>query len=194
MFAIRPMKPLILCRERLDRIRRVLKHRGGIATMRDLGRSHTIYDWEIEQAAELGWVTINIRKSRVGRPSRAVEFCGLTNAKYPERRCWIEQEISFRHWCFALRSVTGAVKHGRRCAGFGFPAIVSAYINTYHPRRWNGAYASTNRLLKRTDVRAARQWFYAQSRGEIPRDETMPRTASGIRKRLRKIGSWRANY
>ena len=126
------MKPLILSRERLDRIRRVLEHRGGIATMRALRRSHTVYDWEIEQAAELGWVTINIRKPRVGHPSRVVEFCGLTNAKYPERRCWMEKEISVRHWWFALRSVTEAVKPGTRCFGFGFPGIVSAYINTYH--------------------------------------------------------------
>lgn len=186
------MKPLILCRERLDRIRRVLERCGGISTMRNLWRTQTIYDWEIEQAAELGWVTIYTRNPRVGRPSRVVEFCGLTNAKYPDRRCWIEKEISLRHWWFALRSVTEAVEHGSRC--FGLPGIVSAYIKTYSPRSRRGAYASTNRLLKRTDVRAARQWFYAQSSGEIPRDETMPRTESGIRKRLREIGSWRANY
>ena len=74
------MRPLILCRERLGRIRRVLERYGGTATMRDLWRSHTIYDWEIEQAAEMGWFKISTRKPRVGRPSRVVEFCGLTNA------------------------------------------------------------------------------------------------------------------
>ena len=67
---------MILCRESLGRIRRVLERCGGTATMRDLWRSHTICDWEIEQAAELGWLTISTRKPRVGCPSSVVEFCG----------------------------------------------------------------------------------------------------------------------
>lgn len=186
------MQPSILCRERLGRIRRVLERCGGTATMRDLWRSHTIYDWEIEQAAELGWLTITTRKPRVGRPSRVVQFCGLRDAKFPPGRRSMEREISHRHWRFALRSVTETVKRGMR--SFGLPGIVSAYINTYHPRSRNGAYASTSRLLKRPDVRAARQWFYALSGCELPPGETMPTTASGIRARLRELGSWRANH
>ncbi len=186
------MRPLILCRERLGRIRRVLERYGGTATMRDLWRSHTIYAWEIEQAAELGWLTITPRKPRIGRPSRVVEFCGLTNAKFPAPRWSMEKEISIRHWWFALRSVGESVKHGMR--RWGLPGIVSAYINTYHPRSRNGAYASTSRLLKRPDVRAARQWFYAQCGKELPPGEEMPRTASGIQKRLRELGNRRADY
>jgi hypothetical protein len=185
------MRPLVLCFERLQRIRHLLKHCGGAATMRDLWRSHEVFDWEVQQAAELGWVTITTRKPRVGRPSRVVEFCGGQNAKFPERRCWIEREISIRHWWFALRSVGQSVKYGMR--RWGFPGVVSAYINTYHPRSRNGAYASTSRLLRHPDVRAARQWFYAKSGRELPFGEKMPSTASGIRKRLRELGNRRAS-
>ena len=187
------MRPLILCRERLGRIRRVLTQLGGSASMRDLWRSYAIYDWEIEQAAEMGWVTITNRKPRVGRPSRVVEFCGLQNAKIPLPRWCMEKEISIRHWWFALRSVTEAVKHGARLGRLVLPGIVSAYVNTYHPRSRNGAYASASRLLKRRDVRAAQQWFCAECH-ELPRGEPMPRTASGIQKRLRELGNWRADY
>ena len=188
------MRPLTLCRERLDRIRRVLERCGGTATMRDLWRSHTIYDWEVEQAAELGWLTITTRKPRVGRPSRVVGFCGGDNAKFPAPRWSIESEISIRHWWFALRSVTETVKHGTRAFGFGLPGNVSAYVNTYHPRSRNGAHASTSRLLKRRDVRAAGQWFYAEACHELPPREPMPSTAGGIRARLRELGSWRAAH
>jgi hypothetical protein len=186
------MRPLILCRERLDRIQRVLKRLGGKASMRDLWRSYAIREWEIEQAAELGWLTITIRKPRVGRPSRIVEFRGLHNAKFPPPRWSIEKEISIRHWWFALRSVCQSVKHGMR--RWGFPPTVWAYVETYHPRSRNGAHASTWRLLRCPDVRSARQWFYAQSGRELPPGEEMPRTARGIRDRLRELGSWRADY
>ena len=186
------MRPLILCRERLGRIRRVLEQCGGTATVRELWRSHTISAWEIEQAAAMGWFKVSIRKPRVGRPSRVVEFCGLINVKFPDPRWCIEKEISIRHWWFAWRSVHESVKHGMR--RWGLPGIFFAYLKTYHPRSRNGAYASASRLLKRADVRAARQWFYAQSSGELPPGETMPTTASGIRMRLRELGSRRADY
>ena len=187
------MRPLILCRERLDRICRILARCGGTATVRTLRTAPAIRDWEIEQATKLGWLTITIRKPRVGRPSRVAEFRMLTNAKFPEPRWRIEKEISIRHLLFALRSVTQAVKHGSNFCGVGIPGIVSAYVSIYKPRSRNGAYASTSRLLKRRDVWAARQWFYAQSSGEVPHDATMPRTVSGIKMRLRELGNWRAD-
>ncbi len=186
------MRPFILCLERLERIRRILERRGGTASIRDLRRSYMVFRWEIEQAAELGWLTITTRKPRVGRPSLVAEVSRKENAKSPPPLSSIEREISIRHWRFALLSVTRCVRNGAR--SFGFPGIVSAYIETYRPRSRNGAYASTNRLLKRPDVQAAREWFYAQSGGELPLYEAMPATASGIRKRLREIGSWRADY
>ncbi len=186
------MRPLILCLERLDRFRHVLGRRGGAASIRDLWRSDGIRTWEIEQAANLGWLTIHTRKPRTGRPSRVVEFCGQENAKVPPPRLSIEREISIRHWWFALRSVTQSVKNGM--PHYGLPGIVAAYVATYRPQSRHGAYASTSRLLKRPDVRAARQWFYARSGGELSHDERMPDTASGIRKRLREIGSWRADH
>lgn len=186
------MRPLILCRERLGRIRRVLERCGGTATMRDLWRSHTICAWEIEEAAKMGWCKISVRKPRVGRHSRVVELCEQYDAEMPPVRRCIEKEISIRHWWFALRSVGESVKHGMR--RWGLPGIVSAYVSTYRPRSRNGAYASASRLLQRADVRAARQWFYAQSGGELPPGEKMPTTASCIRARLRELGNRRADY
>jgi hypothetical protein len=44
--------------------------------------------------------------------------------------------------------------------------------------------------MKRRDVRAAIQWFYAQASSEIPRDEPMPETASEIRARLAELGCY----
>ena len=162
--------------------------------MRDLWRSHSIWNWEIEQAAELGWLTITIRKPRLGRPSRIVEFCGKENAKFPPPRSSIERRISARHWLFAWRSVNECVRRGIHFFGLRMPGIVSAYIEIYHPQSTNGAHASTSRLLKRPDVQAARQWFYAHSGGELPFGESMPNTASGIRERLRELGSYRADW
>jgi hypothetical protein len=69
----------------------------------------------------------------------------------------------------------------------GIPPIVSAYMAVYSPRSRQGASASASRLLRRPDVQAARQWFYAMIRGEIPTHERMPETASGIWERLRSL-------
>jgi hypothetical protein len=55
----------------------------------------------------------------------------------------------------------------------------------------HAAYACASRLLKRPDVQAARQWYYAQSNGEIPR-LPMPPTMSGILEVLQAFGSGRA--
>jgi len=186
------MRPAILCRERLERIQRVLKRLGGVASVRDLARSHSIYGWEIEQAAQLGWLTFSIRRPRVGRPARMVEFRGLTNADFPPPRWSIEKAIRPRHCLFALHSVAKSVRRGRR--SLGMPGRVSAYVSIYRPRSRRGARTSTSRLLKRRDVRAAQQWFYAQSGRELPLDERMPDTASGIRRRLRELGNRRADY
>jgi hypothetical protein len=44
---------------------------------------------------------------------------------------------------------------------------------------------------RRPDVQAARQWFYAQGNGEIPR-MPMPPTVSGILEMLQAFGNDRA--
>ena len=162
---------------------------GGTATLRDLGRSYVIQSWEVEQAAALGWVAITERKPRSGRPSRMATLCELENAKLPPLRRFIEREISYRHQAFALASVCVTVHRGSKF--IGMPGTVAAYLEVYRPRSRAGAAASCSRLLKRRDIRALRAWFYAQANYEIPRSEPMPRTASGILRRLKELGSWR---
>lgn len=179
------VRPFILCLERLDCIRDALARRGGTASVRDLHRSHGIWKWEIAQAAQLGWLTIWTHKPRVGRPSRMARVSREENAKLPEPRSQIEGAISTRHFHFALRSVQAAVRRGM--PSLGIPPIVSAYMAVYNPRSRRGASASVSRLLRRPDVQAARQWFYAMNRGEISTNERMPETASGIRERLNAV-------
>jgi hypothetical protein len=100
------MRPLILCLERLDRIRRVLKRAGGAMSVRDLMRSFAIWPWEIKQAAELGWLRVVARRpSGGGRLCRVAELCDERNAKLPKPRRQIEQVISHRYYAFAMRSV-----------------------------------------------------------------------------------------
>lgn len=184
------MRPLILCRERLDRIIRILGSRDGAFSVRELWRTHGIRDWEVEQAAALGWLSVAVIKPRVGRPSKVVEFRGYKNAKLPVWRGQQDTEFSPRHFRFAVKCGL-AVKHGAR--SFGVSAIVDAYVDTYNPRSRKGAYASASRLWKHRDVRAIREWFQAVSNYEIPPDETMPQTATGIRKRFRELNNPRAN-
>ena len=38
------------------------------------------------------------------------------------------------------------------------------------------------------------QWFYARLSREIPGEELMPNTASGIWVRLAELGNWRAKH
>lgn len=186
------MRPLILCRERWERIERVLAQLGGTATLRELERSFAIRPWEVRASAALGWLDIATRRPRTGRPSQMVVFRDYTNANVPdlpEYRCGIEKDISSRHRVFVLRSI-GCVRHGSSMCGS--PPIVHAYLSVYRPRSRCGARASMSRLLRHPDVRALRQWFYAQVNHEISFDEPTPRTASGIWQRLREVGSWRA--
>ena len=44
-------------------------------SLRDLTRSFSIWPWEIEQAAELGWLDITLRRrANRGRPVRLAEL------------------------------------------------------------------------------------------------------------------------
>jgi hypothetical protein len=63
-----------LCRERLARIQHVLKKNGGELTIRDFARTYSVWEWELEQAAELGWIQIKVKKPRTGRPSRVAKL------------------------------------------------------------------------------------------------------------------------
>lgn len=75
------MAPLILCRERLERIQHILKRAAGEAvSVRDFVRTHSVRDWELNQAAELGWVEITLRKPPTGRPSSVVTAAAVNKS------------------------------------------------------------------------------------------------------------------
>ena len=165
-------------------------------SVRDLIRTFAIWPWEIEQAAELGWLCIvTQRPSGRGRPARVAELCDERNVKLPQPRRQIEKRIAVRPELFAMRCVFECCPRGTRFAWIVALPIVEAYLRTYpNVRSRAGASASASRLMKRRDVRSAMQWFYAQVSNEIPRGEPMPETVSAIRARLAELGSWRTKY
>jgi hypothetical protein len=184
-----------LCRERLYRILDVLDRNAGELPARAFSRSYSVWQWEIEAAAALGWVDIVTRKPPTGRPSRLV--CKVSQpqaAKLPPYRWQIEKPISHRHIMFALHS-THATPYGSRflaAEGFGMPCITDAYQKAFpRARKRKAAAASASRLKRRYGVRIARAWFYARSCGEIPKNGPMPETANKIWQCLYDAGSWR---
>lgn len=179
------MRPLILCRERLERILSILGRRGGALSMRDFFRTFAVFDWEIEQAESLGWVTITMKKPPSGRPSRIVEKVSKNEcAKLPPRRCQIPSQISFRHWNFVFAYLSTSP-----------PCNASAaYRASFRgARSAAGARASANRLLKHPDVRAALAWIRACSDGDLPAIEKLkhPASAHEIREIFERLGHWR---
>lgn len=185
------MRAMILCRQRLERIRRILSRNAGALTVREFARSFSVWKWEVEQAAALGWIKIETHKPRTGRPSRvAKEVSKPEAAKLPPYRWQIEKPISIRHARFAMLSTCGMHRGSR--LGPGLPCTTDVYQSAY-PRALGrkGAAASASRLRRRNDVKAARAWCYAQFDGDTPRSESMPDTVSGIVQRLRELGSWR---
>jgi hypothetical protein len=181
-----------LCRERLARIQRALNKNAGALPVRTLARSYHVWEWEIEQAAALRWIQIETRKPRTGRPSRIAKIVSKPEgAKLPPYRWQIEKPIRFQHKLFAMQS-TCAVKHGSRKLVY-LPTITEAYQSVFkRATKRRAATASASRLMRRSDVRAARAWYYARFDGDAPRSEPMPETATAIWQRLRELGSWRA--
>ena len=186
------MRSSILCRERLDRIQRILERKAGVLSVREFARSFSVWEWEIEQASALGWLKIETRKPRTGRPSRIAKIVSKPDAaKLPPYRWEIEKPIRFQHKLFAMHSAC-AVKHGSRKLVY-LPTITEAYQNVFkRATKRRAATASASRLMRRSDVRAARAWQYARFDGDAPRSEPMPDTVNGIWQRLRELGSWRA--
>ena len=186
------MRSSILCRERLDRIQQILARNTGALPVREFARTFSVWEWEVEQAAALGWVKIETRKPRTGRPSRIATIVSKPQAaKLPPYRWQIEKPISFRHQLFAMHS-TCAVKRGSRKL-VHLPAITDVYQSVFkRATKRRAATASASRLMRRSDVRAARAWYYARFDGDAPRSEPMPDTVNGIWQRLRELGSWRA--
>ena len=183
---------MILCRERLARIQRVLNKSAGDLTVRDFARSFSVWEWELEQAAALGWIQIETRKPRTGRPSRIVKRVSETHAaKLPPYRWQIQKRIRIRHWNFAFHSVYSAIRGGSSFL-WRIPPYTDAYLQAFPAAKSRrAAAASMSRLLRHPDVRAARAWFYSKVSQEIPRDEPMPDTARAIWQRLHELGSWR---
>lgn len=186
------MRPSILCRERLERIQDILERFGGALSVRDFFRSFGIHEWEVTQAAGLGWVKIETHKPPTGRPSRIVRtVSNCQAAKLPLPRRVMEKCVSIRHAKFAMHSVCECVKGG--CAWVGMLPLTDAYRRAFPAaRKRRAATASMSRLLRRPDVKAARTWYRALANREIPLSESMPDTASGIWQRLRELGNWRA--
>ncbi len=185
------MHSFILCHERLDRIQRILERNAGALTVREFARTFSVWEWEIEQASALGWLKIETRKPRTGRPSRiATIVSNPLAAKLPPYRWQIERPIRFQHKLFAMHS-TCAVKRGSRKL-VHLPAITDVYQSVFQrATKRRAATASASRLMRRSDVRAARAWYYARFDGDAPRSECMPDTVNGIWQRLRELGSWR---
>lgn len=182
-----------LSRERLQRLLIIIARQGGAETVRQLARRFSIWPWEIEAAERLGWVKIETRRPRTGRPSRIVRRRDLSEspaAKLPPPRSELGRRISRRHWLFAMRSALCAADRG--IPSFGIPPTVEAYRSVYATAQSRaGAAASASRLMKHPHVRAARQWFYAKRDRTIPEGEAPPSTAREIWQRLRELGSWR---
>jgi len=185
------MRSLILSRERLERIQRILNRVGGSLPLRNFSRTFSVWEWEVEQAAELGFIKIDTRRPHTGRPSRIATIVSKPDAaKLPPYRWQIEKPIRFQHKLFAMHS-TCAVKRGSRKL-VHLPAITDVYQSVFtRATKRRAATASASRLMRRSDVRAARAWYYARFDGDAPRSEPMPVTVSGIVQRLHELGSWR---
>ena len=125
---------MLLCRERLARIQHFLNKNGGELTVRDFARTFSVWECELEQAAELGWIQIETRKPHTGRPSRIVrEVSRPEGAKLPPYRWQIEKPIKFNHARFAMLS-TCAMHRGSRwlgSRGFGLPCTTDVYQHAY---------------------------------------------------------------
>jgi hypothetical protein len=175
----------MLCRERLDRLLAILDSKNGRASIRDLSRSYRMYCWEIEQAADLGWVKIETYHPPVGRPSRRIEKLSNNEvAKLPPYREQIPSEINFRHHKFALGSIN--IMPGGDF-GFKLSTLVLAYMKTFpNARSRKGAYASASRLAKRFEVKLMKHWYRLTM--AMPQHEPMPNTIQGIINRLRTLG------
>ena len=186
------MRSSILCRERLGRIQRILERNAGSLTVHEFSRTFSVWECEIEQAAALGWLKIETRKPRTGRPSRIATIVSKPEAaKLPPFRWQIEKPISIRHWYFALHSAYSAIKGGSRLL-MRIPPYTDAYLQAFPAAKSRrAAAASMSRLLRHPVVSAARAWFYSKISKEIPRDEPMPETARAIWQRLSEFGSWR---
>ena len=182
-----------LSRERLHRILAVIQRQGGSETVRQLTRRFSISRHEVEEAKSLGFLDVEKRKPKTGRPSYVATLSKNQPAKLPPPRWMLERPIKFSHQKFAMLTVYASIKGGSSHSGF--PGYIKAYQRTYpQAKSKNGAYASCSRLLRHPHVFAARQWYYARVNGEISRHWNLPRYESEIWEHLEVMRSWRAKF
>jgi hypothetical protein len=186
------MRPPILCRERLNRISTILSRYPDGLSVREFTRTFSVWSWELEQAAELGWVQIETCKPRTGRPSRVAKNVSETGAaKLPPYRWQIIRPISIRHSNFARIVAIYTVPYGCRFAGMALACTTDAYQKAFPAaKKRRAASASASRLLGHPDVDAARRWYHAREMRWLPRDEEMPATAFAIECRLIELNCW----
>ncbi|MBL9145329.1 MAG: hypothetical protein JNM99_16750 [Verrucomicrobiaceae bacterium] len=187
----------MLCRERLTRIIAILARYPRGLSVRDFARTFSVWRLEIEQAAELGFVKIEARKPRTGRPaiivSRVSEDVSETQAaKLPPFRDEIPKPIRHRLWLLALHATQ--IEFNPR-ARFGFDLVprYKAWMRASPAARSiAGARASASRVRRSRDAIAAKQWTFARTGGELPDNEPQPVSATEVWLRLKELGSWRA--
>lgn len=191
------MTTLILSRERLNRINAILaRHPEGV-TVREFTRTFSVRNWELEQAAELGFVKIEARKPRTGRPAIIVsrvsaDVSETQAAKLPPFRHEIPKPIRHRLWSLAFHAIQ--IESNPR-ARFGFDLVprYKAWMRASPAARSaGGARASASRVRKTRDAIAAKQWTFARTGGELPDNEPQPVSATEVWLRLKELGSWRA--
>ena len=179
----------ILCRERLNRLLRVLRKLEGVATIRDLQRTHGIWQWEVGQAEELGWLRVTMRKNARGPASQVAEIISNSlSAKCPPFRNGIPREIRFKHRMFAINSVMPIDAPGP--FRIRMPSKTDAYLMTYRDcRDRNAAAVGACRLMKRTDVKLMRTWLFCEVNHEIV--DPMPWTIEDLLAGLEPLGKIR---
>jgi hypothetical protein len=185
------MKPEILTLERLRIIEGAIERHGGEVSLRYFQRNHGLRRSIIKEAEESGFIESFERKPRIGRPSILVKKVSkLYPTELPPWRCETDDLISIRHWNFAWAFVFGEMAPGM----FSFKRrAYIAYQKTFpNAKSVTGARASSSRLLRKSHVRAAIQWAFADVRNHHRKLDQIyrPRTESEIRQILKELGSY----
>ena len=180
------MRTMNLCRERLNRLLRLLEGKNDGISIRDLYRNFRIEWWEVEQAEKLGWVSISVHKPPRGRPSRRVQKVSENqHAKYPPFRYAVPKWISWKHRLFA--EWTQSIVTAPNLFGFRMLSKAEAYMRAFpNCRNRNAAAASASRLMKRTDVKLMIFWLRCESIRQVERP--MPFTIPELIEQLEPLG------
>lgn len=187
------MKPDILTRESLSTINRVIDKNGGSVSIRFLLRNHYVQRWQVNAAVVEGFISLEQRKPRTGRPALMVsKVSNINPTQLPPSRYSLEDCISFRHWNFAFYYALGEIGPG--LFSFRRRAYV-AYQRAFPTARSKaGAKASASRLLSQPHIQAAIQWSFAQRDQELDCHDLNPQTTTEIWDTLHALGSFRAKW